>query len=163
MNLADVVAAIDAFDDALVIHARMPWTAESDAHVGRRPAAGLEVFCPVREAKEKLLLYVGDPAAMRLARVVAYADVLRARRRIAEEDTRTFWYRGQPVGTLERGVLPLRAGRHRYMSNRCRGHHLMLAALRRNAAVRCALPGGVEFQVVAIPEPGVIEVGEVAQ
>ena len=113
--------------------------------------------------KEKLRLYVGYPAPMRLARVVAYADVLRTRRRIAEEDTRTFWYRGQAVGTPERGVLPLRPGRHRYMSLRCRGHHLMLAALRRNAVVRCGLPGGVEFQVVGIPERGVIEVGEVAR
>jgi hypothetical protein len=162
VNLDDIVAAIDSFDDELVIFVRHPWTAESPAHVGNVAPGGLEEFCRVSDAKERLRLYIGDPARMRVARVVAYADALRMERERADLATRTFTYGGYPVGYFDKGELPSRPGRYRYMPYRGEGHLLMIGAIERIGKARCRFPNGDRFRVIAIPEPHVLEIGDVA-
>ena len=114
----------------------------------------------MRDAKEKLRHYIGDPAAMRLARVIAYADAVRAAGIQADRAARTFTYGGHPAGTFEEHGRPTRPGRYRYVPNRGQGHLLMVEAIPREGAARCRFPNGDRFRVVAVPECGVLEIGD---
>jgi hypothetical protein len=83
-------------------------------------------------AEEKLRLYIGDPAPMRLARLIALADARLAQRRRKERDTRTFWFDGAGPGSF-----PLRF--------RGRGHLALLTALARYGGACCSLPSVVQL------------------
>lgn len=152
MTLGEIIARIDELGDGLEIRAANPWTAETEALVvepGRGGALGL--FCTVRDAKEKLQHYVGDPPSMRLARVVAYAERLRADRESAATAARTFSVGGKtPAGYFEDVERPEVDGRYRFMAYRSPDHFLLATALDEGHPVRCMMTDGTSFLVVGM-------------
>lgn len=108
-TLDDVVAAIESFDARLVVFARWPWAGDGEAFVARAGRDGFEIFCGVGGAQERPRHYVGDPPAMRLARVVAWADVLRARRL---REARELFFEGALVAVFKEA--PTESGRWRF-------------------------------------------------
>ncbi len=165
MTLGEIVARIDAFADGFEIRARLPWTAESEAFVVE-PGDGsaVEFVCRIGDAKEKLRAYVGDPEPMRVSRVVAYGESLRADRRAADKAARTFSITGRsPAGYFEDVRRPDAAGQYRYMPYRSSDHHELTTSLRAGRSVRCSMTDGTFFVAVASPRYGVLEIAEVGR
>src|SRR5262249_36747537 len=121
MTLGEIVASIDQLDDSAVIHARLPWTAESDATVGES-GGGLEMGRRVGDSKRGLVPFSGVPETMLLARLVANADRLRADRKAAARDARTFVCGGDVAGELTDATIPSGPGRYEYAPFRSAGH-----------------------------------------
>lgn len=165
MTLGEIVARIDAFADTFEIRARLPWAAESEAVVVEvGDGSGLELVCRIGEAKEKLRPYVGDPERMRVARVVAYGEKLRADRRAADRAARTFSVTGRsPAGYFEDVRRPEAAGEYRYMPYRSFDHQELVTSLRAGRPVRCSMTDGTSFVAIGIPSYGVLEIADVCR
>lgn len=162
MTLGEVIALLASADDWSMIFARPPWTEESEARLDAATVDGYEPFCLVSDAKEKVRPYAEDPLSMQVARVVAYAERLRDERSSAVTTTRTFAFEGRPVGYFEH-TIPSGPGRHRFMPYRGQGHLRLIGELENNRIARCSLPDGTFLVVLGIPEPGVVELGEVGR
>lgn len=182
MTLGEILAHLASADDGAMIYARRPWTAESDACLDGAAAAGTsanasatasatgaaapaagaghELFCSIADARDKVRLYVQDPIAMQVARLAIHAESLRRARACADVAARTFAFDDRPVGYFTEAKLS-GPGRYHFTPFRGEGHLRLIGELEKSGFARCSLPDGTSVVVVAIPDPWVIELGNI--